>query len=115
MLSGLLKISYSFNRQQSFSPTTFCLCVSLIICYQFVSFPQGFPVYYATFDCFTSFNILSNCHIKGLLELIFKDNASDHKTMHLQLSKHLHQTYSFKFHIGEKPHILMQVLNADLL
>lgn len=28
---------------------------------------------------------------------------------------HLHQTYNFKFRLGEKLHILMQVLNADLL
>ena len=35
--------------------------------------------------------------------------------MHLQLSVHLHQTCSFNFHLGEQPHILMQVLNADLL
>lgn len=68
-----------------------------------------------TFDHFTSFNVLSNCHIKGLLELIFKYNAFDHKIMHLQLSMHLHQTYSFNFHLGEKLRILMQVLNADLL
>lgn len=93
------------------------LCVSLIIkCYQFCVISSGIPCLLSTtFDCFTSFSILSNCHIKGLLELIFKDNAFDHKIKHLQLNMHLCQTYSFKFHLGEKPHILMQVLNADLL